>query len=64
MKFIQINRKFANYLFLLLPIFLLTGSFLPDLAVVLIVLFFLIEIFLKKKFLLFKNKIFLFLFLF
>ena len=64
MKFIQINRTFANYLFLLLPIFLLTGSFLPDLAVVLIVFFFLIEIFLKKKFSLFKNKIFLFLFSF
>jgi len=64
MKFIQINRKFANYLFLLLPIFLLTGSFLPDLAVVLIVIFFLIEIFFKKKLLFFKNKIFLFLFLF
>jgi hypothetical protein len=61
MKFIQINRKFANYLFLLLPFFLLTGSFLPDLAVVLIVFFFLIEIFIKKKFSLFNNQIFLFL---
>ena len=48
----------------LIPLFLITGPFLSDLSVVLVCIFFLINIFLNKDYTFFNNKFFLFFFIF
>ena len=50
--------KISNYLFLSIPLLLITGPFLSDLALSLIVIFFLIEVFKNKRFEYFKNRFF------
>tara|TARA_B100000780_G_C21083845_1_gene436564 strand:- start:87 stop:1343 length:1257 start_codon:yes stop_codon:yes gene_type:complete len=50
--------KLSSYLFLSIPILLITGPFLSDLALSLIAILFLIEVFKNKKFELFHNKFF------
>ena len=50
----------SSYLFLLIPVFLITGPFLSDLALSLISIFFLVEVFRNKKFEYFNNKFFYF----
>lgn len=50
--------KLSNYLFLSIPLLLITGPLLSDLALSLIVIFFLIEVFKNKRFEYFKNKFF------
>ena len=47
-----------SYLFLSIPLLLVTGPFLSDLAVSLIVIFFLIYVFKNKRFEFFQNKFF------
>lgn len=59
----NIMSKSLSYLFLSIPLLLITGPFLSDLALTLIGIFFLIEVFKTKKFEYFQNKFF-FLFLF
>ena len=49
---------FPSILIALIPFFLITGPFLSDLSVVLVSIFFLINIFIKKEFNYFKNKFF------
>lgn len=51
--------SFPSILIALIPLFLITGPFLSDLSVVLVSIFFLINISLKKEFLFLKNKFFL-----
>lgn len=50
--------KISGNLFILIPIFLVTGPFLSDLALSIIVIFFLIFIYKEKKFDVFKNNFF------
>ena len=50
--------KISNYLFLSIPLLLITGPFLSDLALSLIVIFFLIDVFKNKRFDYFQNKFF------
>ena len=45
--------KISNYLFLSIPLLLITGPFLSDLALSLIVIFFLIDVFRNRRFELF-----------
>jgi hypothetical protein len=52
--------KYIFFLYLLIPLCLLTGPALPDLLVILIDFFFLIYIFKYKKYKLFKNNFFYF----
>lgn len=52
------------YLFVPLPLFLVTGPFLSDLSITLICLFFIYYCIINKKFHLFKNKYFYFFFIF
>ena len=56
--------KISNYLFLSIPLLLITGPFLSDLALSLIVIFFLIDVFRNRRFELFQNKFFYFFFTF
>jgi hypothetical protein len=56
--------KISNYLFLSIPLLLITGPFLSDLALSLIVIFFLIYVFRNKRFEFFQNKFFYFFFIF
>lgn len=56
----QILQKVINYLFLLMPFFLITGPFLSDLALTIISLFTLIYIIKKKDYKYLKNKFFIF----
>ena len=49
---------FPSILIALIPLFLITGPFLSDLSVVLVSIFFLINIYIKKEFIYFKNKFF------
>lgn len=61
LKYININSKMSkisSYLFLSIPILLITGPFLSDLALSLIVIFFLIEVFKNKRYEIFHNKFF------
>ena len=55
----KILITFPSFLISLIPIFLITGPFLSDLSVVLVCIFFLINIFLKKEYIFFNNKFFL-----
>ncbi len=50
--------NFPAFLISLMPLLLISGPFLPDLCLVLISIFFLINIFIKKDFTFFKNKFF------
>ena len=52
----RILINFPSFLIVLLPAFLISGPFLSDLSVVLIGLFFLINIILKKEYYFLKNK--------
>ena len=52
--------KISSYLFLSIPILLVTGPFLSDLALSLVSIFFLFEIIKLKKFEYFNNKFFIF----
>jgi len=56
--------KFPKILLILLPGFLITGPFLPDLSISIIALFFLIHCILKKNFKYFNNFLFRILFIF
>ena len=56
--------NFISILFILLPFFLITGPFLTDLSVVIIVSYFLVVSIKTRDFKLFKNKLFLFFILF
>ena len=66
MKHIQerLLIDFPSYLIVLLPIFLISGPFLSDLGVVLIGLFFLINIILNKEYYFLKNKFIIIFFIF
>ncbi len=55
----KILITFPSFLISLIPIFLITGPFLSDLSVVLVCIFFLTNIFLKKEYIFFNNKFFL-----
>ncbi len=55
---------FPSILISLIPLFLITGPFLSDLSVVLVSIFFLINISVKKEFSFLKNKFFLFFMIF
>ena len=55
---------FPSLLICLIPLFLITGPFLSDLSVVLVCIFFLINIFINKDYSFFNNKFFLFFFVF
>ncbi len=58
-KNVQINSiNIASLLFLLLPFFILTGPFLPDLTLVLISLLFLYNVFLSRDYSYFKSTFF------
>ena len=57
-------NKLANYLIIMLPIFLITGPFLSDLSVVLIDLIFIYFVIKEKKFNYFNNFVFKILLLF
>lgn len=59
----QSSIRFAKLLIILMPLFLITGSFLPDLAVTIIGLFFLFICYKYKKFKYFNNFFFYYLFL-
>ena len=48
-------------LFILIPVFLISGPLLSDLAISIISIIFIVETFYKKKFFFIKNKIFIFL---
>ena len=50
--------KLSSYLLLSIPVLLVTGPFLSDLALSLIVIFFLVDVISKKKFEYFQNKFF------
>lgn len=52
--------KLSSYLLLSIPVLLVTGPFLSDLALSLIVIFFLVDVISKKKFEYFQNKFFYF----
>ncbi len=54
----KILIKFPSFLISLLPLFLISGPFLSDLCVVLVCLFFLINVFLNKDYTFFNNKFF------
>ncbi|WP_440915377.1 O-antigen ligase family protein [Candidatus Pelagibacter sp.] len=56
--------NFSFILFLLIPLSLISGPFIPDLFLVIIVLHFIIITYLKKNYNLLKNKVFLFLIIF
>ena len=56
--------KFPKILLILLPGFIITGPFLPDLSISIIALFFLIHCILKKNFKYFNNFLFRILFIF
>ena len=60
----KILITFPSVLISLIPLFLITGPFLSDLSVVLVCIFFLINIFLNKEYFFFNNKFFLFFFIF
>ena len=55
----KILITFPSLLISLIPFFLITGPFLSDLSVVLVCIFFLINIFLNKEYLYLNNKFFL-----
>ena len=55
---------FPAYLISLIPLFLITGPFLSDLSVVLVCIFFLINIILKKEYSYFNNRFFIIFFIF
>ena len=59
-KFSNINLNIIKYLLLLIPFFLVTGPFLPDLCVVVISIITIVHIFKEKEFHYFKNAIFYF----
>ena len=63
-----LNKKlliiFPSILISLLPIFLISGPFLSDLSVVLVSIFFLINVYLNKDYHFFKNKFFIFFLIF
>ena len=63
-----LNKKlliiFPSILISLLPIFLVSGPFLSDLSVVLVSIFFLINVYLNKDYHFFKNKFFIFFLIF
>ena len=50
--------KFSTILFCLIPVALISGPFIPDLFLVLIILSSLVVLFLKNDFSIFKNKFF------
>ena len=60
--FYRYNLKFVEILIILFPLFLITGSFLPDLACVYIGIFYLILCIKKEEIKVFDNYIFLYLF--
>ena len=60
----KILVTFPAFLICLVPLLLITGPFLSDLCIVLVCIFFLINIFLNKDYTYFKNKFFLFFFIF
>ena len=66
MKIVQekILITFPSYLIALLPLFLISGPFLSDLSVVIIGLFFLINIILNKEYYFLKNKFIIIFFIF
>ena len=63
-KFQNNLDNFSFILFLLIPLSLISGPFIPDLFLVIIVLHFIVILYLKKNYNLFKNKILLFLLIF
>ena len=60
----KILINFPSYLIVLLPVFLITGPFLSDLSVLLIGIFFIINIVLKKEYHFLKNKFIIIFFIF
>jgi hypothetical protein len=54
-------QKINFYLISLMPIFILTGSLLTNLSIILICLFFIYDQFIKKNFEIFNDKNFIFL---
>ena len=56
--------KISSYLFLLIPIFLITGPFLSDLSLTLVSIFILIHIIINKDYKFFKNRYVLFFLIF
>ena len=60
----KILITFPALLISLIPLFLITGPFLSDLAVVLVCIIFLTNIFLNKEYFFFKNKFFIIFFIF
>ena len=54
----KILITFPSFLISLIPLFLISGPFLSDLSVVLVCIFFLINIFLNKEYNFFNNKFF------
>tara|TARA_B100000579_G_scaffold434229_1_gene454631 strand:+ start:1327 stop:2646 length:1320 start_codon:yes stop_codon:yes gene_type:complete len=56
---INFFSKIFYFLFLLLPIFLITGPAIPDLIITFSLIFLIILIFYKKKYYIFSNKLFL-----
>jgi hypothetical protein len=54
-------EKISFYLISLMPLFILTGSFLTNLSIILICLFFIYDQFRKKNLFIFKDKNFIFL---
>lgn len=54
----QVLVNFPGALISLMPLFLITGPFLPDLSLVLVCIFFLVNVYLNKDFSVFKSKYF------
>tara|TARA_B100000902_G_scaffold235982_1_gene223594 strand:- start:100 stop:1356 length:1257 start_codon:yes stop_codon:yes gene_type:complete len=60
----RILINFPSFLIVLLPVFLISGPFLSDLSVVIVGIFFLINIILKKEYYFLKNKFIIIFFIF
>ena len=60
----KILITFPSFLICLIPLFLITGPFLSDSSVVIVSIFFLINIFLNKEYSFFNNKFFIIFFIF
>jgi len=58
---IKLNNNFVLYIIGLIPLFLLTGTLIPELLILLIILFFFYEVLKNKDFSYFNNRMFLFL---
>ena len=58
------NQNFFKIFFIFFPLFLISGSFLSDLSVVVIASYFVFYFYLNKKYFFFKNKLIIFFFIF